>query len=135
MAPAFGADHPAGASSDTPSRGGEGWRGDKGKGTGKGSGFGSGGKTRTTPPPKLLSSPPPRYPSAARASRTTGRVSVLIRVRADGTASSAKLYHGSGHKELDQAAVEAARSWTFSKTPTLGPSGTVDVVVQVNFSL
>ncbi len=133
LEPALGESPDFSNSSGKGSLAGEGKHEGKSKGVGRGSS--PAGKSPVVAPPKLISSPAPRYPSAAKAARTTGRVAVLIRVRGDGTAASAKVYHGSGHAELDQAAVDAARSWTFSKSPSLGPSDTVDVVVQVNFSL
>lgn len=86
-------------------------------------------------PPKLLRAPPPRYPPEAKAAAKSGRVAVLIRVRANGSAASTSLYHSSGNRQLDQAAVDAARSWTFSPTPSLGSGNTFAVVVQVTFAL
>ncbi len=87
------------------------------------------------PPPKLLRNPPPRYPAAARAAKQSGKVAVLIHVRADGTAASTSVYQTSGVPSLDQAAVAAARAWTFSSTPSLGSGATVSVVVRVTFTL
>lgn len=86
-----------------------------------------------TSPPQLLSSPPPRYPTAARSAKKAGKVGVLVRVRANGSAASTSLYHTSGSSLLDQAAVAAARSWRFSKSPSLGREATIVVVVQVTF--
>jgi periplasmic protein TonB len=100
----------------------------------KGSSNGQLGKRgNPVPPPKLLHAPPPRYPAAAKAARKSGMVAVLIQVRADGSAASARVYHGCGDSQLDQAAVEAARSWKFSATPSLGRGETVAVVVQATF--
>ena len=92
-------------------------------------------RERPAPPPKLLRAPPPRYPAAARAAGKSGTVSVLVRVRSNGSAASTSLYKGCGNGQLDQAAVEAARSWSFSPTPLLGPDASIPVVVQVNFTL
>ena len=101
----------------------------------KGSGKGQLGKrVIPVPPPKLLLAPPPRYPAAAKAARISGKVAVLIQVRANGTAASTRVYHGSGNPQLDLAAVEGARSWTFSRTPSLGSGATVAVVVTVTFA-
>lgn len=87
------------------------------------------------PPPKLLSAPPPGYPAAAKAARKSGKVGVLVRVKGNGSAAATSVYQSSGNPQLDQAAVDAARSWKFSATPSLGPGETVAVVVQVTFKL
>jgi len=87
------------------------------------------------PPPRLLHAPPPRYPQGAKAAGKSGRVGVLVHVRANGSAASTSIYHSSGNPQLDQAATDAARSWTFSPTPSLAPAKTVAVVVQVTFAL
>lgn len=104
--------------------------GKKGSGTGK-----RAKQTASTAPPRLVSAPPPRYPIAARAAKKTGKVGILIRVRANGSAASTSVYHTSGNSSLDQAAVTAAQSWKFSQTPTLDPGATIAVVVQVTFAL
>ena len=87
------------------------------------------------PPPRLVSAPTPAYPAAAKSAHQSGKVGVLVRVRANGTAAATSVYQGSGNPLLDQAAVNAARSWKFSATPSLGPGETVAVVVQVTFKL
>ena len=102
----------------------------------KGSGDGPLGKRgNTVPPPKLVSAPPPHYPAAAKAAKKSGMVGVLVRVRANGSAAATSVYHSSGNPQLDAAAVEAARSWKFSQTPSLESGATVAVVVQVTFKL
>lgn len=102
----------------------------------KGSGDGPLGKRgHPVPPPKLLSAPPPRYPTAAKVAKKSGKVGVLVRVRANGSAAATSVYHSSGNPLLDAAAVEAARSWKFSQTPSLASGATVSVVVQVTFRL
>ena len=102
----------------------------------KGSGDGQLGKRgNSVPPPKLLSAPPPRYPAAAKAAKKSGKVGVLVRVRANGSAAATSVYHSSGNPQLDAAAVEAARSWKFSQTPSLDSGATVAGVVQVTFRL
>ena len=92
-------------------------------------------RTQSTAPPKLLQAPPPRYPAKAKASKTTGKVAVLIRVASNGSAGSTSLYRSSGNTELDQAAVVAARGWKFSPSPTLSGGETIPVIVHVTFSL
>ena len=102
----------------------------------KGTGRGQLSKRDTpVPPPKLLSAPPPNYPAAAKAAHKSGKVGVLVQVRGNGSAAATSVYHGSGNPQLDQAAVNAARYWKFSATPSLAPGETVAVVVQVTFAL
>ncbi len=102
----------------------------------KGTGDGPLGKRgNPVPPPNLLSAPPPRYPAAAKVAKKSGKVGVLVRVRADGSAAATSVYHSSGYPLLDAAAVEAARAWKFSQTPSLESGATVSVVVQVTFRL
>jgi TonB family protein len=93
------------------------------------------GRTQPPPPPKLLHAPPPRYPSAAKAAKISGKVAVLIRVHADGSPASAAIFRSCGNRQLDQAAVDAAKSWTFSPTPSLTANTTIPVIVHVTFSL
>ncbi len=101
-----------------------------------GSGSGQKGKPKPKPPaPTLLKAPPPRYPSEPRAKGITGMTAVLIKVRGDGSAASTSVFKSSGNGELDAAAVEAARKWKFSPTPTLGDGETIPVVVHVTFSI
>ena len=86
-------------------------------------------------PPKLISGAPPRYPNGAKSSRKSGKVGVLVRVQANGLAATTRVYRSSGNAQLDQAAVTAAQSWKFTKTPSLDPGETIAVVVQVTFKL
>jgi TonB family protein len=101
-----------------------------------GSGSGKKGKPKPKPPaPTLLKAPPPRYPSQPRVKGITGMTAVLIKVRGDGSAASTAVFKSSGNGELDAAAVEAARKWKFSPTPTLVNGETIPVVVHVTFSI
>jgi periplasmic protein TonB len=86
-------------------------------------------------PPKLISGAPPRYPSGAKRSKESGKVGVLVQVQANGSAAATRIYRSSGNAQLDQAAVTAARSWKFTKTPSMNPDETIAVVVQVTFKL
>jgi periplasmic protein TonB len=86
-------------------------------------------------PPKLIGGAPPRYPSGAKSSKKSGKVGVLVRVQANGSAAATRIYRSSGNEQLDQAAVTAAQSWKFTKTPSLDPGETIAVVVQVTFKL
>jgi TonB family protein len=64
-------------------------------------------------PPSLKDVPKPPYPEGARARGEQGSVSLLVRVRADGSVGEVKVRQSSGHAALDEAAVTGARAWTF----------------------
>ncbi len=70
---------------------------------------------------------PPRYPPGTHA----GRLLLQIDVAADGTATDVRIERGSGHADLDEAAVEAARRWRFPPARKDGKpvAGTVRVPV------
>lgn len=53
---------------------------------------------------------PPRYPPSLH----TGEVMLKIEVAADGTAAGIVVDRSSGHADLDEAAVQAARGWRFN---------------------
>ena len=50
-----------------------------------------------------------RYPSTARLNGDEGKVVLRAVIRADGHLSEVKVYRSSGHKELDNAAIESIR--------------------------
>lgn len=60
-----------------------------------------------------LGNPPPRYPSLALRRGYEGNVQLKILVMPDGTAGQVQVIQSSGHRELDEAAVETVRGWTF----------------------
>jgi protein TonB len=64
-------------------------------------------------PPSVKAAPKPPYPEGARSRDQQGAVSLLIRVRADGTVGEVKVRKSSGHATLDEAATAGARAWTF----------------------
>lgn len=61
--------------------------------------------------PSIMKSTIPRYPPAARATRTVGAVSVDIKIRPDGSVSSATAI--SGHPLLRYASATAGREFTY----------------------
>jgi protein TonB len=56
---------------------------------------------------------PPRYPESARRRQEQGQVMVGVSVAADGTPIDTRIDLSSGHKALDEAAMEAVRGWRF----------------------
>jgi TonB family protein len=62
--------------------------------------------------PKVIKYTAPKYPPAAKATRTTGEVVVVVKI--DRTGKVIKAEAESGHPLLRQACVISARDWLFS---------------------
>ena len=60
-----------------------------------------------------LRNPPPRYPQAARRNGDEGTVMLRVLVNPDGAPVQVELDRSSGSSPLDNAAVDAVRSWRF----------------------
>lgn len=60
-----------------------------------------------------LDNPAPQYPKLSRRRGEQGKVTLRVRVRADGRAETAEIAQSSGHPRLDDAALETVRSWRF----------------------
>lgn len=84
-------------------------------------------------PPRIVSAPPPVYPAAARAAGHEGVAAVRIAVKPDGSVAGVGLEQGTGHKNLDRAALEAARHWRFTPIQGLGRGDAMPVIVTVTF--
>jgi len=56
---------------------------------------------------------PPAYPAVAQRRHLEGRVVVRVRIDVDGHVKAAEIAQSSGHEVLDEAALEAVRTWTF----------------------
>ncbi len=69
---------------------------------------------------------PPIYPELAKKMHIVGSVRLELRVDSEGQVVEAKALQG--HTLLREAAISAAKKWTFAKAP----ASTVEVV-QVNF--
>lgn len=60
-----------------------------------------------------LENPSPQYPKLSRRRGEEGKVTLRVRVRADGRAENVEIAHTSGHPRLDAAARETVLSWRF----------------------
>jgi protein TonB len=76
-----------------------------------------------------LNNPPPRYPLAARRQGEEGTVMLRVLVDRSGRAAGVELERSSGSSRLDQAAIEAVKSWRF--VPAKRGSESVDATVLV----
>ena len=77
----------------------------------------------------------PDYPVEAYRRREEGTVLVGARVGADGRPAGVEVVRRSGSRELDQAAVDAVRQWTFEPAVRGGRKVTSEVQVPVTFRI
>lgn len=82
-----------------------------------------------------LNNPRPAYPRAARQRGMEGVVVVTVTVAEDGAAIEAAVRQGTGFSILDQAALEAVRSWRFVPARRGGKAVRATVDVPVRFAL
>lgn len=82
---------------------------------------------------KALKRVQPAYPPVAQAAGAQGIVEVQVTLDEQGNVVAAKAV--SGHPLLQQAAVEAARQWTFSPTKLTGNPVKVTGMITFNFAL
>lgn len=85
--------------------------------------------------PSKRYSPDPVYPLDALAQRLTGVVKVRAEVGADGRVAGVSLYHSSGVRSLDRAALEAVRQWRFDPAKKDGRAVAYEVVVPLRFTI
>ncbi len=85
----------------------------QGNGNGNGSGPANGKKPGTVEAPRILSAPEPVYPETARQRGQEGTAVVGLLIREDGTVRETWIETSAGDASLDEAAIEAVRSWRF----------------------
>lgn len=85
--------------------------------------------TRAVP---LADNPTPRYPAASKRRGHEGVAIVRVRVCSAGTVLAAEISTSSGHRILDEAALDAIRGWHFKPATRDGVAteGTTDVPVR-----
>lgn len=78
------------------------------------------------------SNPKPEYPRLAKSRGWQGKVLLRVQVTADGRSAGVAVQQSSGHKQLDDAAIEAVRNWTFipAKRGDTPVASTVTVPIQ-----
>jgi protein TonB len=84
--------------------------------------------------PVPVSRPAPRYPAQALRRNVGGRVRVLATVAPDGSVERLELAESSGNRDLDRAAMEAVRRWTFQPATRNGQPVTATVIVPLEFN-
>ena len=82
-----------------------------------------------------LRNPPPVYPAEAKRNRQQGVALFRVVVSAAGQAESVKLIKSSGHRILDNSALDAVRKWKFHPSTIGGVKVSSTVKVPVRFRL
>ena len=88
---------------------------------------------RAIPLARLAAGDPPVYPEISRRLHEEGTVELEIGLLDDGTMKELAVGHSSGHPRLDEAALEAARTWRFH--PRTGAGGIERIRHRVVFQL
>ncbi|NMG44549.1 TonB family protein [Aromatoleum toluvorans] len=82
-----------------------------------------------------LENPSPQYPKLSRRRGEEGKVTLRVRVRADGRAENVEIAQTSGHPRLDAAARETVLSWRFVPARQGGTPIDSSLLVPVVFRL
>jgi len=85
--------------------------------------------------PLYLKNPPPEYPPAARRRGYEGRVVMDVLIDREGRVGNIKIFQSSGHKVLDQAAMETVRGWLFAPARRGDEAAEMWVKVPLTFRL
>lgn len=82
-----------------------------------------------------LNNPAPEYPPVSRRLREQGTVWLLVRVTPRGDAEEVQLQRSSGHRRLDEAAIDAVRRWRFVPARRGEQPVAASVVVPIIFEI
>ena len=85
--------------------------------------------------PDYFRNPPPSYPEPARRRKHEGVVLLRVGVSENGLVTEVQLTKSSGFKELDEAALNAVKRWTFKPGTVLGRPVASQVEVPIRFEL
>ncbi|MCF6086803.1 energy transducer TonB [Xanthomonas perforans] len=78
---------------------------------------------------------PPKYPPAAFRAGVQGEVILIVDVDASGNVTNVSVEKSSRNRDLDRAAMDAARKWKFNASTVNGQKAAGRVRVPVNFAL
>ena len=78
---------------------------------------------------------PPKYPPAAFRAGVQGEVILIVDVDANGNVTNVSVEKSSRNRDLDRAAMDAARKWKFNASTVNGQKAAGRVRVPVNFAL
>lgn len=82
-----------------------------------------------------LNNPSPKYPSAAKRRNIEGKVLLEVSVNPDGGAAKVTISRSSGFAILDNAALEAVKTWRFIPAKKAGKAVAALVIVPVEFKI
>lgn len=85
--------------------------------------------------PSYRSMYPPVYPPEAIRRNHSGQVLLEVDVAADGNPTDVRVQRSSGHRELDEAAIDAVRRWRFNPERRGGVAVDGQVIVPIDFKL
>ncbi|WP_182865139.1 energy transducer TonB [Rhodopirellula sp. JC639] len=86
-------------------------------------------------PVDFSSNPPPQYPAAAARAGAEGTVLLRLRVDTLGKVTEVEVIESSGHRSLDQAAVDAVSQWTGQPAQRFGRPVASEEILPVRFRL
>lgn len=92
-------------------------------------------RSAASSPPVPTSQPAPHYPRTALRAGIEGTVQVQVDIGPDGVPTSVALASGSGHRELDRAAMDAVRRWRFRPAMANGQPTAGRITVPIQFSM
>ncbi|OLH15172.1 energy transducer TonB, partial [Xanthomonas oryzae] len=78
---------------------------------------------------------PPKYPPAAFRAGVQGEVILIVDVDANGNVTNVSVEKSSRNRDLDRAAMDAARKWKFNASTVNGQKAAGRARVPVNFAL
>lgn len=84
--------------------------------------------------PLAVDTPPPNYPPELACADVGGEVGLIMQITVDGHTSNVQVENGSSHTALDQAAIEAVKTWRFEPATSRGEAVESDLRVPVTFS-
>lgn len=85
-------------------------------------------------PPRAVRTPPPAYPDALGCEGVGGRVDLRLTIEPTGRIGAVKLQKGSGHVQLDEAAIAAVRGWEFTPATRGGKPVSSTIAVPMTFN-
>jgi len=81
--------------------------------------------------PVALDTPPPAYPPELACFDKGGTVGLLLEISIDGSPVNIRVENSSGHPQLDQAALDAVKTWRFRPATRNGAPVQTDLRVPV----
>ncbi len=84
--------------------------------------------------PMAVETPPPAYPEELACAGVSGQVGIILNIGADGMPKDVRVEDGSGHPELDKAAVDAVKGWKFQAGTSRGKPAETPLRVPITFT-